>query len=502
MKITKRSHVLKVVVVIIILAGILAVTSLKIGDDTESWITATVERGDVQNVVSVSGFVEAKNTANLSFPVTGIVTDVFVKEGEEVKKGNLLATLGSAKLVAQRADAVGILQKARAARTELLDGPTTEARAVTDTTVSSAEANLTSVGATEAEKVANAKATLLSNGLEARALDNEETATAPTITGSYTCTTEGIYTLSVYSSGSLSGFSYNLSGLESETANVTFDQPSNLGSCGLSIQFTDGDSYASSQWAVRVPNTLSSTYVTYKNAYDLALAQQKQNVKTAQDALTLAQGNKVLANAAPSTAAVQQVDASIYSAQARIEQINAQIADLSIMAPFDGMITDVDVRPGETAGASPVMTLLASDAFELKARIPEIDITKVIQGQHTKIVFDAKSNETLKGTITFVSPLATEIDGVAYFETTIEIEETPLWIRSGLNADIDIVVSELQDILRIPKRFLIQNDDGSYDVLVPDSKVTDSKSIKVVSLSNSGYAVIDGLNEGDTVIAP
>ena len=53
------------------------------------WITTTVERGDVQDIVSVSGFVEAKNTAQLSFPVTGIVTDIFTEEGVEVKKGEL-----------------------------------------------------------------------------------------------------------------------------------------------------------------------------------------------------------------------------------------------------------------------------------------------------------------------------------------------------------------------------------------------------------------------------
>ena len=47
------------------------------------------------------------------------------------------------------------------------------------------------------------------------------------------------------------------------------------------------------------------------------------------------------------------------------------------MAPFDGVVTNLDVLPGETVTNAPIVTLLADDAFDMTARIPEIDITKV-----------------------------------------------------------------------------------------------------------------------------
>ena len=48
------------------------------GSRTPEFVTATVERGTVSEMVSISGFVEAKQSANLAFPGTGIVTDILV----------------------------------------------------------------------------------------------------------------------------------------------------------------------------------------------------------------------------------------------------------------------------------------------------------------------------------------------------------------------------------------------------------------------------------------
>lgn len=484
------------------LIGILIFFILTSPDNTQDWVTTTVERGDVQNIVSISGFVEAKNTANLSFPVVGIVTDVFVEEGDQVGKGDLLATLGAKKLVAQRADAVAVLEKARAARDELVTGPTTEARSVTQTTVLSAQTSLEQINAIEAEKVSSARTALLSNGLEARTDDAAEEATPPVVSGSYACEDEGFYTITMYRSSTHSGYSYVLSGLESGSGEAGTEQAAPLGTCGLFIQFNETDRYSNSIWTVEIPNTKSSSYVTYKNAYDLAVQQEQQNVQAAQNALTLATDNAEYANADPSSALLRQAEAAIYSAQAKVAQMDAQIAELSIAAPFNGIVTTVDILPGETAGTAPVITILAEDAFELKARVPEIDITKINTRQHTAVVFDAQSSETLSGTIAFVSPLATEIDGVAYFETTITLDQTPPWIRSGLNADVDIIVEQSTDVLRIPARFLIRNPDNTHTVLIPHGNTTSELAVEVVGIGNGGHAAITGLNEGDIIVAP
>lgn len=488
--------------VLIVLLGAVGYVVFKYLNPSEpDWITATVERGDVQEIVSVSGYVEAKNTAELAFPTTGVVTDVFAEEGTVVRAGEVLATLAASQLVAQRNEAAAALAAARADYSELVAGPSESERNVTAQSVINAEQNLNRTITLENEKVTNARSALLSSGLAALSTDPEENATAPTVTGTYTCEDEGDYTITIYRSGGQSGYSYRYEGLETGTGIVTTDQPNPMGSCGLYLQFTDGDFYNNSEWVIKIPNKKSATYVTYKNAYDLAIEARTAAIAAAEDALTLAQKEAGLANAAPRTESVNKSQAAVSQAIARIAAIDAQIADRSIVAPFDGVVTDIDVVSGETAGATPVITMLANNAFELRARIPEIDITRVLVGQTTDIVFDAKSDQTLTGEIEYISPLAVEIDGVAYFNARIGLEESPEWLRSGLNADIDIIINEVTDVLRLPNRFVI-TEDNEHFVLTPKDTETKRTAVTTGFEGNDGFIEVTSLNEGATVVAP
>ncbi len=496
---------------ILIAVALLAFTYIYVSGTAErqeaSQITTTIERGAVVTSVSVSGFVEAKNTAALAFPSTGLVTDVIVDEGSVVLEGDILATLAAEQLVAERAEAVANLAAAVAGYDEVVAGPRAETIAVANQSIDNAVANLDRVGRETDETVSLAYNALLSTDLEALAVEGQENAVAPTISGTYTCDTEGAYTIEVYRSGAASGFSYTYSGLESGVRAATIEQPDELGSCGLFIQFTNSGSYSNSTWQVEIPNTRSATYLTRANAYAEALTQQTNQIEAATDALKLAQEEAALSTADTRSETIRTADARVSEARARIARIDAQIADRSIVAPFAGIVTDVSILPGETAGSNPVITLLAEDAFELKARIPEIDIRKVIEGLAVEVVFDASIDETLSGTVAYITPVATEIDGVAYFEATITLDRLPTWVRSGLNADIEIIVDTLDDTLRLPKRFITTDADGAAGVLVrtenPDNKkTTQTVPVTIVAEGNNGFVAIEGIAESQTVILP
>lgn len=466
-----------------------------------SLVTATVERGNVQKLVSVSGFIEAKNTATLAFPASGKVTEVFVDEGSLVSAGEVLATLASAQLAAERNEASAALALAEAQFAETVAGPTSENRSISATKVSNAEQNLTRVSNEEAEKVKNARTVLLSDGLEALSTKLDEGAVPPTVSGTYSCLEEGQYELAVYSSSGGSGYSYRLTGLESGTFAAATDQPTALAQCGLYIQFATGSLYSNSKWVISIPNQRSAAYVSNKNTYELALEQQENAIAAAKDALALALNEASAATADARGEVVTQRRATIDQARARIAAIDARLTDRSIVAPFDGIITDVNVLPGETVTSVPVITILAEDAFELTARIPEIDITKISLGQKVEAVFDAKSDETLTGEITYISPLATEIDGVAYFETTVTLHEQPNWIRSGLNADLDIIVGMQTDVLRLPNRFINTANGQSTTITLQNGKKV-IQPVDIIFTGNDGYVALNGLREGDTVVAP
>lgn len=486
-----------VVVILVVITMIYQVGS----QDKSTEVTTTVETGPVRQLVSVSGIAEAEQSAELAFTITGIVRDVNVKTGSEVKAGDVLVTLDTRSLQADRQDALAALAQVIANRDELLKGPTASARTVTAETLASKEAALRTTKENEDLKVKNAYHTLLSGDLTAYSDDPNEDAVPPVVSGTYTCDTEGSYTLTLFSSKSNSGYSFNLSGIENGTFVASTDQPTALGTCGLYIMFNTDSIYTNSEWHIDLPNTRSVSYITNRNAYTLAKTQAESAIALAEQAVALAKADAIDQNAPARSEAIARANAAVTQAQARLGRIDATIADRTLSAPFDGVITNIDILSGETVTTGPVVTLLASNAFNVKARIPEIDVSKISVGQPVEMLFDARTSEVVTGTITFISPQATVIDGVAYFEATINFTEIPTWMRGSLNADIDIIINEETAGLRIPKRFLIETDNG-YVVLLTQGELAASTSVELLLEGNDGYVAITGVSEGDTLVAP
>jgi multidrug efflux pump subunit AcrA (membrane-fusion protein) len=463
-------------------------------DPLSGLITTAVEYGTVEQIVSVSGITKANNTAELGFARAGTVSLVYVKEGDQVEAGDVLATLGAEALMSERDSALAAETVALADQEELLAGHTAASRAITDTKVAIAANTLTHLGSTEAITIDNAKRLLRSNDLSARTTDTAETAPAPVISGTYHCPAEGSYQLTLYSSGGSSGYSLKLSGLETGTYPVSTNQPSVFGTCGLSAQFSDGAEYGGSTWLIDIPNPSGARYASNKNALE---ATRSAAVK----ALELAERERDQANAKPRDEAIKRAEGQVKQAAARVAKLTADIGDLAIHAPFYGTVTRVDISAGETAPTTPVFTVLASDTIELTARIPEIDITAIARNQTARVVFDAESTVTLTGLVSYIAPLPIQIDGVAYFEIKIELENKPTWLRGGLNADIDISIARRENVLRIPKRYVIEIGETTSVRMLTGSTIATS-TITRTFMGNDGYVAIEGLPEGTVIVTP
>lgn len=470
-------------------------------DPLEGLVTATVERGTVETLVSVSGITKARSTAELAFPTPGVVSKVYVREGDVVEAGTILATLGAEELVATRASALSDLAVAEADLAELINGNTVSERDITNTKVAIAQAELKRIEDTQAVLVDNAKRALRSGTPIARSLDTNESAPAPIISGTYRCEKEGAYSLTVYRSGAESGYSMRITGLETGSASVSTDQPAPFGTCGLFALFTDDAQYSNSVWTVAIPNTTGDSYTANKNALTAAENTARTSIAAAKQALTLAQQEQTSTNAAPRSEAVTRANARINKASATIAQIDAQIGDRAIVAPFTGTVTTVEIVAGETAGTAPLFTLLATNDIELRARIPEIDITTINAGQNARVVFDADTQTRLTGTVTYVSPLPIQIDGVGYFEVTVSLNEAPSWLRGGLNADVDIIIESTLNVVRIPKRYLIETPEGTFIRTLENNSIATTTVTKIVS-GNDGWVAIDGVETGTTIVTP
>ena len=241
----------------ITLITLLTIVAISTRNDTPTWTTDTVSQGIVRSIISVSGSVDATQSAELSFPVGGILKDLYIAEGGTVIKGQTLAMLIHEDLLADAQDAQAALLIAESDLNELKNGIRPEEYEISKTNASIAKENLARITKEQNDRVANAYRTLLSDKLEARADKSDNNDTPPLIGGTYVCS-EGSYTLSMFNSGARSGYSFHLSGIEQGTYTAYTETAAPLGDCGLTIKFFEGVTYGNSIWTIEIPNKQSA----------------------------------------------------------------------------------------------------------------------------------------------------------------------------------------------------------------------------------------------------
>jgi RND family efflux transporter MFP subunit len=460
-KIKKRYWFATVVIILVILlVGIRKKT-------TKEFSTYTVTKTTVSDELLLAGTIDAKERVDLGFATSGRVKLVNFNVGDQVKKGDVIAEIEQNRLAADLTQA-----QANYAVTKVdtsLDRQVQEQQTIVDGLYQS----------------------YISGDLQAYNTNSSpKEATAPVISGTYFGSAVGEYVLDIYSSSANSGYSYRLSGIESETYTAQVNQPGQLGAQGLYIEFTDGDSYGNSDWVVPVPNTRSSTYLSRKTAYENALA-------------TL---NRITADASNNTAGggLTRNEAQRNQARAQINAVAAQLGDGKIRAPFDGVIAKNDLEVGEIVNAfTTEIVMFGGEEKELNLNTPEIYINKIQLGDAVKITLDAYEDLEFAGTVQFIDFIDTEVNGVPVYQTDILINGTDDRIRSGMNAKAGIISKQRTDVLAIPAHYISKNDNDVETVLIKLGDFDDAKARIVTTglRGNEGLVeIISGLNEGDVIV--
>ncbi|MCA9358270.1 HlyD family efflux transporter periplasmic adaptor subunit, partial [Candidatus Kaiserbacteria bacterium] len=165
------------------------------------------------------------------------------------------------------------------------------------------------------------------------------------------------------------------------------------------------------------------------------------------------------------------------------------------------LVSAVAMKVGEPAGVQHTVTIVNEGGFDLKAKVPEIDITKVKEGASVEVVFDAETNTAFVGVVTFVSPVSTDVSGVSYYDAYISLDQAPEWMREGLNADVMIVADKLTNALVLPARYIGTDAQGSW-VLRQTEQGIEKVRIETGLVGTNDTVEVYNLSVGTTVLLP
>lgn len=191
----------------------------------------------------------------------------------------------------------------------------------------------------------------------------------------------------------------------------------------------------------------------------------------------------------------------IAAAEARIASIKATIDLVQLTAPFGGTVTDVSSMVGDQVNAG-TTAFRVDDLSQLlvDVEVPEVDINRVKVGQIVQLTFDAITAAQYEGKVAQVARVGNESSGIVNFEITIEILNPDDQVLPGMTAAVNIIITQLTDVLTVPNR-AVRLVDNKQVVYVLRNSTPTAVEIEIGASSDSVSEIISGdIKVGDLII--
>ncbi|BDE05465.1 RND transporter [Vulcanimicrobium alpinum] len=241
-------------------------------------------------------------------------------------------------------------------------------------------------------------------------------------------------------------------------------------------------------------------------------------VRAERDAVTQAQA----ALAAARANASQDKSGDVLAAQADAQKAaedwryaSEQVARLRITAPFAGVVQTIATETGDTlrplqpgdavtAGQS-IVTLATNAGFVVRTRVDEQDVASVRPGASAVVSGEDLGTTTLPAHIVTVGAVAQKSDDPSNTSrqviTTIALDRTVPYLRDGMNVDVDIVTQNLPHVLVLSADAMRRDDKNRPYVLVVADGTTVKRSVVLGATNDAQVVVRSGIAPADTVVA-
>ncbi len=443
MTLGKRSFVLlggAVIIALVIGVGVFLPRLTAPAADLGTLELATVRRGALLATVSATGAISPMREAQMAFTATGPLTKLGVKQGDRVKKDQLVAALDPRTLELALAQAEANLAAAQA-KLDQLKSPVVADVTAAQASVASAEAALTQLRAPAQNDLVIAKTDL----------DKAQAAVA--------------------------------------RAQADYDR---IGGASNPFSALTPQALALQQATLDYQKAVA-LYNAKITPTDSQLKQAQANVEQARSQL------QRLTNPNPND--LKSAQANVEQARLARDLAQARVDDALIRAPFDGVVTHVDFDLGSFVPAGRVVLGIADvSELHIKLNIDETDIAKIAVGQPVTITLDAYPDANIAATVSEVAAVATTVQGVVNYVVTVTVNPGAVPLKIGMTADANIVVAQKTDVLLVPNRAVRAANDKRYVVIQKEPGKSEEIQVQLGMANEQETEVYSGLHEGQTVI--
>ncbi|MEI7688659.1 MAG: HlyD family efflux transporter periplasmic adaptor subunit [Candidatus Nomurabacteria bacterium] len=483
-----------VIILAIVLISYLLFFKTKTSTETK-YVTAAVVKGNVVVSVSGSGQIESTDTININSNVSGNVVSVPVKVGQEVKKGQLIASMDStdARIALETAQisldklkkpsTLTVLQKQNLITKTYDDAWNNISAYVVDMqTVVTGMSDLNYGYLGYRNKMVLSQSGKDKIDLSEKAYWDAKSSLDKTV--------------ALYKTLSRSSSNQELDNLLKVSLGTSKVISNSVKLFQDSYDFTtyylkDGSSTVSMNTQKDL-TTWTNSVNNYTNSILSNISSISENAQSLQDAMSPAD------------------DLDIRQSELTLETKQNAYNDYFIRAPFDGIIATLTAKVGQSASGS-IGTLISKQKM-VSIPLNEVDIAKIKLGQKATLTFDAVDGLTITGSVDGIDSVGTVSQGVVTYNVTISLDVDDARVKPSMSVGATIITKTAQDVVIVPNSAIKSKNGVSYVETLGTTSIP-SGSLGVASLTTptqitveTGLAddtsteITSGLNEGDVII--
>jgi RND family efflux transporter MFP subunit len=249
--------------------------------------------------------------------------------------------------------------------------------------------------------------------------------------------------------------------------------------------------------------TLSQTQATLQQARanrDLAqVTNDRDSTLVKQGWVTPQQGDTDRLTLQAQQAAIVVAESNIAAQQALIRVLGQQKAYQSVVAPFDGVITQRNVDTGSLvqAGSTLMFTLMQSDVIRIQVYVPQDAAFGVASGVDAVVRVPEMPDRTFPGKVTrFAKALA---PGTRTLLTEIDVPNPDGALSPGVYCTVELHIPRKTPSVLIPADAIVFNGDG-VQVAVTENGSAHFRKVTVARDFGTEVEVRDGIKPGEEVI--
>lgn len=398
---------------------------------------APVEIGDIAVVYSYSGDIEATDSVNVMPMAAGRIESVLVKVGDEVQAGDPIAMVESTVYEAQLKQAQAGLELARLGLAKMEAGTRPEQIATAQAAVQFARNALSDIiYITDAERTAAVAAM---------------------------AQTEAMLRL----------------------AQAEYDKIAWAGQVGMMPQALQLEQ------ATIAYEAAQAAYELQTNPSDVQLSPLMMQLGQAELALAMAKK--------PFTETdFEMARAQIKLAEAAVDLASVQVNEATIRAPMAGIVAELYIAAGSMAGPQAPVALLVSRQVEAVINIEESRISQVAEGQNAALRVAAYPDQDFPAVVTSVAPIADQDSHTFVVKVTPQDDDHLL--RSGMYADLSLLVEQKQATLLVPRAALIDTNDQPTVYVVAEDNTVGLRAVTTGLIEGDRVEILSGLSADQLVV--